>query len=139
MWKPTLIVLVALMLLSPNMSAQEGVDRDYFPAEMLSRTFFIKLGDVKGTAFSVDYQGKMYIITARHVVAGVPAREATIQIWQQEQWKDYHTVKTILPSSDDVDIAIFETNEKVEQPYRVTVNVTDNSGLAQQVWFFGYP
>ena len=139
MWKPALIVLLALILLSSNVNAQEGVDRDYFPVEMLNRTFFIKSGDVKGTGFSVDYQGKMYIITARHVVAGVPTRDAIIQIWQQEHWQDYHTVKTILPSSDDVDIAIFETNEKVEQPYRVTVNGTENTGLAQQVWFFGYP
>src|SRR5208337_2370380 len=99
MWKPALIVLVALTLLSSNANSQEGVDRDYFPAEMLYRTFFIKSGDVKGTAFSVDYQGRMYIVTARHVVAGVPRREAIIQMWQQEQWKDYRTVKTILPSS----------------------------------------
>src|SRR5271165_792754 len=111
MRKLPLIAFVALILLSSNLSAQ-ALDHDYMPVEMLQRTMYIKAGEVAGTAFTVDYQGKMYLITARHVVAGVPTRDAIIQIWQQEQWKNYHTVQTIFPSSDAVDIAIFETDEK---------------------------
>lgn len=138
MRKLALILLVAVVPWSLNANAQ-GLDHDYMPVEMLYRTLLIKLGNEQGTAFTVEYEGKMYIVTARHVVAGAAARGAVLQVWQEEQWKDYHTVKTIFPSSGDVDIAIFETNEKVEKHYRVFAKSDNDSGIGHQVWFFGYP
>lgn len=134
MQKFALIMFVSLITLSSSMLAQDAV-----PDEILQRTIFIKAGNEAGTAFAVDYQGKLYLVTARHVVAGLPAEHATIQIWQENQWKDFHTVKTIYPSSDEVDIAIFETNEKVATPYRVTISDTGGPTMGQQVWFLGYP
>jgi S1-C subfamily serine protease len=129
-----LIVFVIFMSLASRTTAQ-----DLVPGEMLSRTIFIKAGNEAGTAFSIDYEGKMYLVTARHVVSDLPRENATIQIWQQEQWKDYHTVKTIFPSSNDVDIAVFETSEKVEKPYAVTVGEESGAYMGQQVFFLGYP
>jgi S1-C subfamily serine protease len=116
--------------------------QDAVPGEILERTLFIKAGNEAGTAFMVDYQGKAYLVTAKHVVAGLPENKATIQVWQQDQWKDYHAVKTLFPSSGDVDIAVFETAEKVPKPYVVAVvAVGSMSGptMGQQVWFLGYP
>jgi len=114
--------------------------QDAVPVEILQRTIFIKAGNEAGTAFAVDFQGKMYLVTARHVVAGLPESNATIQVWQEGQWKDYHTVKTIFPFSGDVDIAVFETEEKVPQPYQVTTGQPAGGvTMGQQVWFLGYP
>lgn len=107
-------VLLFVAFASAVMFAQDAV-----PGEMLSRTIFVKYGDEGGTAFAVDYKGKIYLVTARHVVANIPNKNATIQIYQENQWKDYHIVKTIYPSSDDVDIAVLETEEKV--PARKTL------------------
>jgi hypothetical protein len=59
-------------------------------------------------------------------------------VWQSEQWKDYHTVRTLFPSSSDVDIAIFETEEKVSQPFNV-FTTPGGQTMGQQVWFLGYP
>lgn len=132
-----LIIFVAMLCCS-SMSAQ-WIDHDYMPAEMLYRTLRIKLGNEQGTAFSIECDGRMYIVTARHVVAGVARQGAVLQIWQEEQWKNYQTVRTIFPSSDEVDIAIFETNEKVEKHYKVLTMSGSDSGLGHQVWFFGYP
>jgi S1-C subfamily serine protease len=129
-----LAALVVLVATYSSCLAQDAV-----PLEMLQRTVFIKAGPEAGTAFAVDYRGKMYVITARHVVAGVPTHNAIIQVWQKDQWKEYTTVKTIFPSSDDVDIAIFETNEKVETPYLVTIATDEGPSLGQPVWFLGYP
>jgi hypothetical protein len=113
--------------------------QDAVPREVLNRTILIKVGNTYGTAFAVDYQGKKFIVTARHVVAGLPDSKATIQMWQSEQWKDYHTVRTLFPSSSDVDIAVFETEEKVPQPYSVSTAPGGGLTLGQQVWFLGYP
>jgi hypothetical protein len=121
-------------------SALVVLAQDAVPTEILERTIFIKAGTEAGTAFSVDYQGKVYLVTARHVVTGLPVSNATIQVWQSDQWKDYHTVKTIFPSSGDVDIAIFETEEKVAKPYEIKAgDDTSSATMGQQVWFLGYP
>jgi S1-C subfamily serine protease len=115
--------------------------QDAVPGEILERTIFIKGPTEAGSAFSIDFEGKIYLITARHVVAGVPMTNATLQIWQGQQWKDYHTVKTIFPGSGDVDIAIFETNEKASKPYEVPTVFESGSAVmfGQRVWFVGYP
>src|ERR1035438_1459190 len=112
--------------------------QDAVPTEILDRTILIKVGNVQGTAFSVDYLGKLYLITARHVAAGLPEVKATIQVWQSEQWKDYQTVRTLFPSSSAVDIAVFETTENVSQPFKVS-STSGAQTMGQQVWFLGYP
>jgi S1-C subfamily serine protease len=123
------------LLFSPGALAQDAV-----PGEILQRTIFIKAGNEAGTGFTVDFKGKLYIVTAKHVVAALPTSNGVLQIWRNDQWKDYKTVKTIFPSSSDVDIAVLETDEKVAQPYGITSG-DPKSGvtLGQQVWFLGYP
>lgn len=115
--------------------------QDAVPDEILSRTIFIRVGSEAGTAFTIDYHDKLYLVTARHVVAGVPESRATIQVRRADKWEDYHTVKTLYPSSSDVDIAVFETNEKVSKPFTITPAVGKGEGatMGQQLWFIGYP
>jgi hypothetical protein len=73
--------------------------QDAVPIEILSRTFFIKVGNEGGTAFTIDYEGKIYLVTARHVVADLPQSAATIKIWKSDQWVDYKTIRTLFPTS----------------------------------------
>jgi hypothetical protein len=88
----------------------------------------------------MDYEGKMYLITARHVVQGLPERNGTIQILRPEGMKDYHIVRALLPPSNDVDIAVLETNEKVSTPFPVAIaQKGEGPTMGQQLWFLGYP
>jgi S1-C subfamily serine protease len=114
--------------------------QDAVPGEILTRTYFIKVGNNAGTGFTIDHQGKLYLVTARHVIAGVPNTDAIIQVRRGDHWEDYHTAKTIYPSSTDVDIAIFETSEKAVQPFNIAP-LADTGGvtLGQLLWFIGYP
>jgi len=129
------VVLLAFVgFLVPLLLAQDAV-----PNEILQRTRFIRVGDEGSTAFCVDYHGKIYLVTARHVVAGVPQIGATIQVWDQESWKDYKTVRTLFPESEDVDIAVFETTETIKEPYQVTLATEGGPTMGQQLWFLGYP
>ncbi len=131
---PLFTVAVWLALVSAAI-AQYGV-----PREALQCTLPIRVGDKSGTAFLINYLGKMYIVTARHVVAGVPESKAIIQTKRSNKWVDVSTVKTLFPASKDVDIAVFETNEKVAQPFQ-QIESTGLKGVAigQQIWFLGYP
>jgi S1-C subfamily serine protease len=114
--------------------------QDAVPTEILQRTFLIKVGNTTGTAFIVDRNGKVYVVTARHVVAGLPDTKATFQLWRSNKWQDVQTVRTMLPSSASVDIAIFETEEKIARPFQIAVSGTDEGPtMGQQVWFLGYP
>jgi hypothetical protein len=111
--------------------------QDAVPSEILGRTLFIKVGDVYGTAFTVDYEGKVYLVTAKHVVAGLPDKGATIQVFSHDVWHDYHTVRTIFPKSNDVDIAVFATGETIARPYGI--GASGDVTWGQNVWFLGYP
>src|ERR1035437_9514469 len=89
------ILAVALWFsLSSPVRAQDAV-----PVEILNRTLLIKVGNTFGTAFVIDYEGKLYIVTARHVVAGLPEMKATIQIQRSNQWLNINTVRTLFPKS----------------------------------------
>lgn len=116
--------------------------QDAVPIEILKRTWLIKNDAIQetGTGFVVDHKGAAYLITARHMVRGLPATNATIEIKEGSEWKPHHTVKTLFPKSDDVDIAVLKLNEKVPKPFEIK---TDQKGAAytfgQQVWFLGYP
>jgi len=130
------VLLAALgCLLASSLPAQEGV-----PEEILKRTLFIKVGNEYGTAFSIDHRGKLYLVTARHVIAGLPEGNATIQVSRPDGWKDCHIVRTLFPPSGDADIAVLETEEKIPQPYQIS-NATGSEGplFGQQIWFLGYP
>lgn len=112
------------------------------PQEILKRTLFIAVGDHTGTAFKIDDQGKVYLVTARHMVAGLPTVAATIKVWREDKWEDLKTVRTLFPPSNDVDIAVLETDERVTQPYEIQPITEQNRGgvtFGQQVWFLGYP
>lgn len=114
--------------------------QDAVPTEILSRTLFIQVGNERGTAFTVDYRGKIYLVTARHVAAAAPVANAVIQINKAGQWEDYQTVRTLYPSSSDVDIAVFETSEKAARPFNITpIGDTGGVSFGQQLWFIGYP
>jgi hypothetical protein len=133
-WLRRVVILAAFFgfLLVPTLFSQDAV-----PTEILQRTLFIKVGNVTGTAFTIDYQGKIYVVTARHMVAGLPETKATIQVWRAGSWADYPTVRILFPPSSDADIAVLETDEKISQPY--TVGAVGSTTFGQQVWFLGYP
>ncbi len=88
-----MFVAVAWLYLLTPVIAQDAV-----PSEMLlQRTLFIKVGNMTGTAFKIDHMGKVYLVTARHVVAGLPEIDATIQVRRAGNWENLHTVKTLFP------------------------------------------
>lgn len=114
--------------------------QDAVPGEILQRTIAIKIGNSGGTAFSIDYQEKYYLVTARHVVAGLPIIDAVVQVRHLGEWKNYQVKRIIFPASEDADIAVMESEEPASQPYSVAVTGEgEGVTLGQQIWFLGYP
>jgi S1-C subfamily serine protease len=131
----TVLATTLCFLIVPAVFGQDAV-----PREILDRTLLIKARNEAGTAFKIDYQGKVYLVTARHVIAGLPAIKATIQVLRSDRWEGVQTVKTLFPLSADADIAVLETDEKVSQPFQITpAGKTEGPTFGQQIWFLGYP
>jgi len=134
------IIFVGLLTMSaPSVVLTPVLGQDAVPIEILRRTLFIKSGGEAGTAFKVDYKGKVYLVTARHVAAALPLEGGTIQLRQQQEWKDCRITKKILPLSDSVDIAVLQSEETVSKPYEITWSDIGGVTFGQQVWFLGYP
>src|SRR5207244_10924895 len=51
---------------------------------VLFRVLYIKVGDFTGSAFTIERGDKQYLITARHMLEGLPRNDASIQINLQE-------------------------------------------------------
>lgn len=128
------------ILLAISVPCFVGFGQDAVPSEMLSRTLYIRTATELGTAFKIDYKGKLYLITARHMVTGLPIDNPTIKVRQGDEWFDLHLQKILFPTSPNADIAIFKSGEDVAQPFNVKVIGDDDSvTFGQQVWFLGFP
>ena len=55
-------------------------------SSILQRTFHIRYNRKAGTCFTIDVQGRRYLITARHVVDTI-RDDAIVDISQNRQWK----------------------------------------------------
>ena len=116
--------ILSILMVLPVV-ADDGV-----PTEILNRTICIGNGPQQATGFFIDHRGKLYLVTARHFATGLPDTNATIKWRKSGSWFDLKTVRTIYPSSSDVDIAIFEITLSAK---------SGNLTMGQQVYFLGFP
>lgn len=86
------------------------------------------------TAFTLDVDGREYLITAKHVVAGL-GDEGRIDIFINNNWKQLKV--KIFRCADPVDIAV------LIPPYQLTVAfpLSINGGVyyGQEAYFLGFP
>jgi hypothetical protein len=106
------------------------------PNEIFSRTLLIRSGNEQATALKLDQAGRIYLVTTRRFGRHLPLNNAVVQVWHDQSWNDLQTVRTILPASKDVDLAILETGEQIAKPYTV-VKSSEVLTTGQQVWFMG--
>jgi hypothetical protein len=99
------------------------------------RVLMIRVGTSYGTGFTLDVDGRQYLVTAKHVVAGLAA-EGTLLIYRHDAWMPL-PVK-ILRCDDPVDIAV------LVPPSQLTVNLPLEATMkgvryGQDMYFAGFP
>lgn len=109
------------------------------PDEIFQRTLLIRSGDEQATGFKFDQDGRIYLVTTRHFGRNLPLTKAVVQAWsnQSQTWKDVPIVRTLFPAAKDVDLAVVETSEKIEKPYRV-IKSSEVLTTGEKVWFMGW-
>ena len=125
-----LVLALVICVLVPNSVAQ-------VPSNALLRVFEIKVGDSTGTAFTIERRGKQFLVTARHVVDGLPARGATVEIFRGGYWMKLK-VDILLPKNPEVDIAVLDIPEPLSVTYEL-VPETEGLVFGQEVYFLGFP
>jgi hypothetical protein len=113
--------------------------RPYPPPFMFVRTVPVRVGQEYGTAFVIDYKGRQYLVTAKHLVKSLPSKDAAIQLFEDLQWKDLRTDILNCKSSEVDAVALrFEKPEKLSDDPAVDVSTLDQM-IGSAVFFFGFP
>lgn len=125
-----LSVLLALCLAGAAAWAQVPT------SNVLYRVLRIKTATSSGSAFTIEVDGKQYLITARHLLKGFGS-EGEVELWLEGRWSKARG-RAIYPSKEVVDIAALDLG----RPVTITFPLEASSGgltLGQQVYFLGYP
>jgi len=65
-----------------------------------TRVFEIKVGGSAGSAFTLDLDGRQYLVTAKHMVAGLKAKDS-VTIYENDQWSS-------------IDVSVFLCDDPIE-------------------------
>jgi hypothetical protein len=104
--------------------------------ETFRRVFHIRIGNVQGTAFTFEVEGRQYFATAKHLLGKLTDVEA-VEFRLAGQWH-LSPVKVVGLADGVVDVCVFATDQPalarrdwVADPTRYFVS--------QEVYFLGYP
>lgn len=108
-------------------------------ANVFRRTFFIRYGQSTGTAFTIDHNGKQYLVTAHHVCTGITDGN-TIAVHRHGKWIDWPVKVVGAGTSGNLedDVIVFALDEQVSPSYPMPAT---SAGLVwgQDVYFLGFP
>jgi S1-C subfamily serine protease len=90
-----------------------------------------------GTTFTIDVDGKQYLVTAKHLVASVAdGAEATINIRGRTEWHPFPV--TVLKAPDPIDIAVLVPKTQVTVSYDLPANLA-GTAVGADAYFVGFP
>jgi hypothetical protein len=95
-------------------------------SEIIKRTFPIRYRGFSGTCFTIDVEGKQYILTAKHVVEGVGDVDE-IEIGRVDKWITL-TITRIDCSVSAADVVVLAPSRLVSE---------NNKLICEPGWFYG--
>ena len=109
-------------------------DNEIVNANILTRVLHLRVGDMTGTAFTVEVDGRQYFVTAKHLTGEKDIEE--IEIWR----KGWHRlrVNVVGIGKGMEDIIVLSANEMLTQLLPVNVG-SDGITVGQNVRFLGFP
>jgi len=119
------------------MCTRSGHERKLITANFIHRTFRIKCGDSVGTGFTVDVDGRQYMVTARHVVQTF-GNVARLEVFGNEVWSPFQAT-LVAHGADDLDVSVFAPAAPMSPPNLPVVVSSDGLDYGQDVYFLGFP
>jgi len=103
---------------------------------VLTRVFAIKTESQLGTAFTVDHEGKQYLVTARHLFSRSDSIQV-ISILRDSLWRQI-TVRLVAPLSDSADVAVLAPPQQLSLSFPLPASM-GGLILGQEAYFLGFP
>ena len=103
---------------------------------ILQRTFHIHYKGNTGTCFTVDIEGRRYLITARHVVDSIGDGEV-VDISHERGWVPLR-VRLVGHGAGDIDVTALAPQELFGASHSLTLT-TAGLTLAEDIYFLGFP
>jgi hypothetical protein len=105
-------------------------------SNIVTRVFSLKLATAAASGFTVEVDGRQYLITAKHFVPS-SLSSGTIEILQEKNWRPLNFVQIAVEPSA-VDIAVLALSEQLTPwPLPVSLGFV-GSYLSQEVFFLGF-
>lgn len=106
-------------------------------ANVIHRVFRIKHGSATATAFTLDVDGRQYLVTARHVIEDV-TRVSTLEILSNNTWTPLET-KLVGHSEGEIDISVIAATSRLTPANLPLEASSDGLAYGQDVFFLGFP
>lgn len=103
---------------------------------ILLRTFHIKYGEGTGTCFTIDVDGKQYLVTAKHVVDRFP-QEGVIDLYHDGDWRKL-IAKLVGHADEHIDITVLSLDFQISPSYLLPAS-DEGIYFGQNVYFLGFP
>jgi Trypsin-like peptidase domain len=95
------------------------------------------VGTDSGTAFTIDVDGRRYLVTAKHI-AGHLKGTCQILIFRNGNWSPL-TITVIGHAPNDIDISVLTASEPLTPPDLPLAASADGLAYGQEAYFLGFP
>lgn len=121
---------------TPSLPSPHGIHGSLITSNVIHRVFRIKYGQEAGTAFSIDLDGRQYLVTAKHLLAQLLGKDH-IEIFASGKWSKLPVV--LVGHAADADISVLATDRRLT-PSGLPLEPTSEGLLySQEVFFLGFP
>lgn len=115
---------------------------------MMARVFLIQAGQERGSAFVIEFNGREYLITAKHVLTGstkggpgeLKSRHVKLQLLNPESQKWFPMEFDVLDPGSNLDAVALTTSTKLVGPQVENVTVgSKGTVFGSECEFLGFP
>ena len=105
----------------------------YVTNNILNRVFCFRYHHSQGTCFTIEVEGKQYLVTAQHIVKGISEAD-TIQILHNSEWKN---LSVQLVGHGQCDVTVLAPATQLSAKHRIEIDA--GFYLGQELRFLGFP
>jgi hypothetical protein len=128
-----LMLLFAILMFMFQANTSEA----QITSNVYTRVLKVQVGDYTGSAFTMDVDGRQYILTAKHLVASLKDNDS-VNVFKGDQWLSI-PVK-VLKCDDPIDIAVLVPDKPLTLNFELSASPADHQvTYGQEVYFVGFP
>jgi len=106
-------------------------------ANFIHRTFRVRCGASIGTGFTIDVDGRHYLVTARHVLGNL-LQEGTLDVFGNGQWMPLG-VNVVGHAPNTIDVSVLAPQRQLSPPGLPVKASSEGLAYGQDVYFLGFP